>query len=58
MRFEVGLIGIEHSIEPWEELLSTVVGVKDNWDAIRGRNGTDVVGSSNTALDGGKLALI
>ena len=58
MLFEVGFISIEHAVEPWEELLSTVVGVEDDWDTIRGRNGTDVVGSSNTALDRGELTLI
>jgi len=35
-----------------------MVGVEDDRDAICGSNGTDVVGGSNSTLDGGELALI
>ena len=30
MLLEVSLIGSEHTVEPWEELLSAVIGVKNN----------------------------
>ena len=58
MLTEIGLISIEHAVEPWEELLSAMVSVEDDWNAICGSNGTDVVSSSNSALDGGELAVI
>jgi hypothetical protein len=47
MLFEVFLIGIEHAIEPGKELLSAVIGVKDDWDAVGWGDCADVVGGSN-----------
>lgn len=35
MLLEVGLVGIEHAIEPGEELVGAVVGVEDNGDTVR-----------------------
>jgi len=55
---EVGLIGIEHAVEPWKKLLGAMIGVEDDWDAVGGGNGTDVVGGGNSTLDGGKLVLV
>ena len=52
------LIGIEHAIEPWEELLGAVVGVEDNWDAVCWSNSADVVGSSNGTSDGSLLVTV
>ena len=55
---EVGLIGIEHAVEPGEELLGAVVGVKDDGDAVGGSEGADEVGSSDRAGNGGGLVSV
>lgn len=52
------LIGVKHAIEPWEELLGAVVGVKDDWDAVCWSNSADVVCSSNGTSDGGLLVAV
>ena len=49
------LVGLQHAVEPRQQLLGTVVGVQNDWDAVGWRNGSDVVGSSNGASDGGVL---
>jgi hypothetical protein len=55
---EIFLIRSQEAIQPWQKLLGTVVGVQDNWDAIGGRNTTDVVGSSNSTSNRGFLVAI
>lgn len=55
---EVGLISVEKAIQPRQELLGAVIGVQDNWDAVCGGNGADVVGTSNATGDGGLLLAI
>jgi hypothetical protein len=55
---EVGLVGVDHAIEPGEELLGAVVGVKDDGDAVGGSNRTDVVASGNGTSDRGLLVLV
>jgi hypothetical protein len=55
---EVGLVGVNHAIEPGKELLGAVVGVKDDGDAVGGSNGTDVVSTSNGTGNGGLLVLV
>lgn len=55
---EVGLIGIEHAVEPGEELLGAVVGVKDDGDAVGGSEGADEVGGSDRAGNGGGLVTV
>lgn len=55
---EVGLVGIQHAVEPWEQLLSTVVGVQDNWDAVAGGNGADVLGSCDGSGNRGFLVTV
>lgn len=55
---EVILVGVHHAVEPWEQLLSTVVGVQDNWDAVAGGNGADVLGSCDGSGNRGFLATI
>lgn len=52
---EVGLVGLDHAIEPGKELLGAVVGVKDNGDTVGRGDGTDVVGTSNGTGNGGLL---
>ncbi len=52
------LVGIEHAIEPWEELLGAVVGVEDDGNAICGGNGADVVGGSDGTGNGCLLATV
>jgi hypothetical protein len=49
MLFEVFLIRIHHAVEPWQELLGAVIGVKNDRDAVRWGDGTDVVSSCNTS---------
>lgn len=58
MDLEVGLISIEHAVEPGEELLGTVVGVKDDGDTVCGGDGADVVGGSDSAGNGGGLVTV
>ena len=58
VQLEVSLIGIEHAVEPREELLGTVIGVKDDGDVVGGGHATDVVGSGNGTSDGGLLAVV
>ena len=48
---KVSLIGIKKAVQPWEELLGAMVGVKDDWNTIRGSNGANVVGTGNTTGD-------
>lgn len=55
--FEVGLVGVEHAVEPRKKLVGAVVGVYDDRDAIGRSNSTNVVGSSDGASDGGELGL-
>lgn len=55
---EVGLVGIEHTIEPRKELLGAVVGVKDDGDAVCGSKRADVVGSSDGAGNGSGLVSV
>jgi hypothetical protein len=52
------LIGIEHAIEPREQLLGAVVGVQHDWDAIRRSDGADIVGGCYGTSDGGFLILV
>jgi hypothetical protein len=55
---EVGLVGVEHAIEPRQELLGAVVGVEDDGNAIDGGERADVVSSGNGASNGGSLAVV
>ena len=48
---EVCLISIKKAIQPWEELLSAVVGMEDNGNTVGGGDGSNVVGTSNTTSD-------
>lgn len=58
VELEVALILIHHAVEPGEELLGAVVGVKNDGNAVGGSNGTDVVSSGDGTGNGGGLALI
>jgi hypothetical protein len=58
VKLEVSLIGIEHTIQPREELLGAVVGVKDDGDVVGGSNATDVVGSGNGTSNGTTLVTV
>lgn len=55
---EVRLVGIEHAIEPREQLLRAVVGVQHDGDAVDRRNGADVVGGGDGTGDRGLLVLV
>lgn len=54
---EVGLISVEAAIEPRKELLGAVVGVEDDGDSVEAGDGVDVLGTSDSTLDGGVLVL-
>ena len=55
---EVSLIGIKETIQPWEELLSAVVGVEDDWNAVCWGNGADVLSTGNTSSNGSLLLIV
>ena len=48
----------ESSLDNYVQLLGAVVGVEDNWDAVCGRDGADIVGTSDGSLDGSALVLV
>jgi hypothetical protein len=52
------LIRVEHSVEPWEQLLGAVVGMENDGDAICRGDGADVVSSRNSTSDGSLLVLV
>jgi len=37
---EVSLVGVEHTVEPLEELVSTVIGVENDGDTVEGSDGS------------------
>jgi fructose/tagatose bisphosphate aldolase len=45
------LVPIEHTIEPREELLGAVIGVKDDGDVVGSRDATDVALFSSHMID-------
>ena len=52
---EVGLVGIEHSIEPRQELLGAVVRVENDGDSVGGSDSSDESGSGNGTSNRGLL---
>lgn len=54
---EVGLVGVQHAIEPRQELLGTVVGVHDDGDTVGRSDSSNKVGSSDGTGDGSLLLL-
>jgi len=56
-RYKIQLTLVEHAIEPGKKLLSAVVGVENDGDAVNGSNGADKVGGSDGTSDG-SLALL
>ena len=52
------LVGVEHAVQPWEQLLGAVVGVQHDGDAVRWSDGADVVGGCDGSGDGGFLVLV
>jgi hypothetical protein len=55
---EMLLIRIEHTIQPWQELLGTVIGVQDDWDTIRRSDSTDICSTSNSTGNRCLLVLV
>lgn len=55
MGLEVSFISVEHAVEPWQKLLGAVVSVENYWDAVRGSNATNVLGTRNSTSDGSGL---
>ena len=58
MLLEIGLVSVEHVIEPWQELLRIVVGVKDDGNAICRGYATNVVSCRNRSCDTSFLVLV
>ena len=58
VELEVGLISVEETVQPREELLGAVVGVEDDGDTVDGGDAADVVGGGDTTSDGGVLAIV
>jgi hypothetical protein len=52
------LIGVKHSVEPWEQLLGAVVGMENDGDAICRSDRADVVSCGNSTGDGSLLVLV
>ena len=52
---EVGLVGVEHSIEPGQELLGAVVRVHDDGDSVSRGDGSDESGGGDGTGDRGLL---
>jgi len=52
---EVGLVSVQHSVEPGQELLGAVVRVHDDGDSVSGGNGSDKGGGSDGSGDGSLL---
>lgn len=55
---EVSLISLEETIQPWEELLGTVIGVENDWNAVCWGNGANVLSTGNTSSDGSLLLVV
>lgn len=55
---EVLLIGVEHTVQPWQKLLGAVVGVEDNGDAVGRSDRANVVGSSDSASNRSGLVTV
>ena len=51
MLLEVFLIGIEKTVQPWQKLLGTVIGVQDDRNAVGRSDRSDILSTSNTASD-------
>lgn len=58
MFLEVLLVGIKHTIQPRQKLLSAVVSVHDDRDAICWSDGANVVSCGNGPCNGSGLILI
>ena len=58
MDLEVGLVSIEHAVEPRKQLLSTVVRVKNHGNAVDGGDAPDVVSTSRRTSNRSLLAII
>lgn len=48
---EVGLVGVEHAVEPGEELVGAVVGVEHDGDTVSGGDGADEVSGGDGTGD-------
>jgi hypothetical protein len=55
---EVSLVGVQHTVEPLEELVSTVIGVENDGDTVEGSDGSNEVSGSDGSSDGSALVLV
>ena len=51
-------ISFQHTIEPWQQFLSTVISVQNNWDTVSWSNWSNVVSSSNWTSNGSSLIFV
>ena len=58
MLLEVGLIGIHHAIQPWQQLLRAVIGVENDGDTIGGCDCADIMRGCNGSGNRGFLVLV
>lgn len=57
MFLEVGLVSVQHTVEPRQQLLGTVVRVHDDGDTVSKSNSSDKVGGGDGTNDGSFLLL-
>ena len=58
MLLEIVLVCVHHTVKPWKKLFCTVVGVENNWNAICGCDGADVLSSCHGSCDRGGLIFV
>jgi hypothetical protein len=58
MLLEVGLIGVHHTIKPWQKLLSAVVGVQHNGNAVQRSDRANVVSGRDGTTNGSLLRAV
>jgi hypothetical protein len=58
MLLKVLLISLQKTIQPWKELLGAVVSVQNDGNAVRRRDGANILGSCDTSGNGSLLATV
>lgn len=58
VQLEVALILVDHAVQPREQLLRAVIGVKDNGNAVDGRDAADEVSGGNGTGNGRLLVAV
>lgn len=55
MSFEVRFVRVKHAIEPWQQLLGTMVGMKNYGNTICRSNGANIVSTGDSTGNRGGL---